>query len=62
MQDAGFVNVREGNEIREVPVTSINYAFQTKEGAENNRNHIGGDATIWYVDENGELQLLDGET
>lgn len=58
MEDAGYVKVRNGDQIEEVEVKSVNYLFETKAGAEANAAHLRGFATPWYKDEQGNIQLL----
>ena len=59
MEDAGYVNVRVGDQVEKFDVNSINYLFETKQGAENNASHLRGYATTWYVDDTGNIQSLD---
>jgi len=61
MEQAGYVNVRKGNEIEEVPVKSVNYLFETKAGAEANASALRGMAAPWYRDEAGGVQLYQEE-
>lgn len=56
MEKAGYVYANENGKKVKLPVTSINYVFATKAGAEHNAD---GRATFWYLDENKELQLLE---
>jgi hypothetical protein len=56
MEEAGYVNARVGGKKEKLLVTSVNYLFDSKAGAEANRS---GAATFWYVDEKGKVQLLD---
>ena len=60
MLDAGMIKEyqKDINEIVEIPVKSINYLFETRKGAENNRDVIDSDVLIWFVDENGNPELL----
>jgi hypothetical protein len=59
MEDAGHVKVRNGDQMEEVEVKSVNYLFETKAGAEANAAHLRGFATPWYKDEQGNIQLLE---
>jgi hypothetical protein len=62
MEDAGHVFIRDDKgQIKDVPVTSINYLFETKAGAAANATDLQGRATAWYKDENGKVQLYDDE-
>ena len=61
MERAGYINVRKGDEIEKVPVNSVNYLFETKEGAKANNNMLRGMATPWYRDETGNIQLFQEE-
>jgi hypothetical protein len=56
MEEAGSVNVRVGGRKEKLPVTSVNYLFDSKAGAKANQS---GAATFWYVDEKGKVKLLD---
>lgn len=60
MLDAGMIKEykKDTDEIVEIPVNSINYLFETRKGAENNRDVIDSDVLIWFVDENGNPELL----
>ena len=58
MAEAGFVNVRnEQNQLVSMPVSSINYLFETQEGAKANYNNVYG-AAVWYIDETNNVQLF----
>lgn len=59
MEQAGHVNVREGDEIKKVKVTSVNYLFETQAAAHANEPYLRGLATPWYVDNAGQVQLLE---
>jgi len=56
MEQAGEVRVREGGNKIKLPVTSINYLFDTKAGALANQS---GEANFWYLDENKNVQHLE---
>jgi hypothetical protein len=56
MEEAGYVNARVGGKKEKLPVTSVNYLFDSKAGAAANQS---GEANFWYVDEKGKVQLLD---
>lgn len=57
MEDAGYVNIRDaGGNIVKTPVTSVNYLFDSKAGADANAADLGG-LTTWYVDKDGHVQL-----
>jgi hypothetical protein len=56
MEQAGYVNVRQDGKNVKLPVTSINYLFDTKEGALANQS---GEAAFWYLDEKGNVKLLE---
>jgi hypothetical protein len=51
--------MREGDNLVELPVTSINYLFDSKENAKAN---FCGEATFWYLDENDPLKLLQNDS
>ncbi len=58
MERAGHVYTREGGEKVKVPVTSINYLFETETAAQANEPYLRGLAAPWYMDKNGKVQLL----
>lgn len=58
MEDAGYVNVRNGDQIEKVKINSINYLFETKAGAAANVAHLRGFATPWYIDEQKKVHLF----
>ncbi|MCB8977602.1 MAG: hypothetical protein H6657_09295 [Ardenticatenaceae bacterium] len=61
MAEAGKVNVRgDDGEVIEKKVGSVNYLFSTQKGAENNE-FIQDYATLWFMDENGDIQLYEGK-
>lgn len=60
MEQAGYVNVREGHHLSKVPIKSINYLFATESAAQMNEPYLRGLATPWYVDHKGRVQLLKG--
>lgn len=61
MEQAGHVYVREEASIKKVPVNSINYLFETKGGACANASYLKGLATVWFLEESGDVKLLDFE-
>jgi hypothetical protein len=62
MEDAGYVLVRNGEQLEDVEVKSVNYLFETKAGAAANAVHLRGFATPWYKDEQGNIQLIEEQS
>ena len=61
MAEAGKVNARGADgEIVEKKIGSVNYLFSTQKGAENNE-FIQDYATLWFMDENDDIQLYEGK-
>jgi hypothetical protein len=58
-QKHGYLYARDGDTKVKIPVNSINYVFETKEGAEANRYSVADYAVLWYLDKKGHLQLLE---
>jgi hypothetical protein len=56
MQQAGFVNVEQDGKKKKLPVTSVNYIFDSVEGAKKNWD---ARATFWYLNEKKELLLFE---
>ncbi|MCC6606685.1 MAG: hypothetical protein IT327_25985 [Anaerolineae bacterium] len=61
---AGYVNARKSNgEIVSQSIQSVNYLFDSKAGAEANRNLIADTGSerifIFYLDQNKEIEILD---
>lgn len=59
MEEAGYVRIRDGDKLVDIPITSVNYLFDTKAGALANAHSLRGRATPWYRDEEGNVQLLE---
>lgn len=58
MEDAGHVNIRTAEgQLKVMPVKSINYLFETKDGAAANMNGLRGQATAWYKNNEGQVHL-----
>lgn len=59
MEEAGYIYVKgEDDKGIRKNVTSINYLFDSLEGAQSNATHLSGLANIWYVDDHGDISLF----